>query len=118
MARSCMPNLSRTSKTASRSSSVVFQPAWGCLPRRTVSTTGRGKVSDEEYGTYPTCFATSFREYSLTSFPSRYRSEDTSELQSPDHLVCRLLLEKKNNLQHTRIHKKTDSQYSQCCTDR
>src|SRR5947208_10065598 len=29
------------------------------------------------------------------------RSEEhTSELQSPDHLVCRLLLEKKNNL-HT-----------------
>src|SRR5438552_14048803 len=29
----------------------------------------------------------------------RYRSEEhTSELQSPDHLVCRLLLEKKNTL--------------------
>src|SRR5438552_10469164 len=29
--------------------------------------------------------------------PSRGRSEEhTSELQSPDHLVCRLLLEKKN----------------------
>src|SRR5258708_25006884 len=29
----------------------------------------------------------------------RPRSEEhTSELQSPDHLVCRLLLEKKNNL--------------------
>src|SRR5438552_6495228 len=29
--------------------------------------------------------------------PSRLRSEEhTSELQSPDHLVCRLLLEKKN----------------------
>src|SRR5258708_8413126 len=34
-----------------------------------------------------------------TSFPTRWhRSEEhTSELQSPDHLVCRLLLEKKNN---------------------
>src|SRR5258708_31674635 len=29
--------------------------------------------------------------------PTRCRSEEhTSELQSPDHLVCRLLLEKKN----------------------
>src|SRR5258708_10740746 len=29
------------------------------------------------------------------------RSEEhTSELQSPDHLVCRLLLEKKNNVLH------------------
>src|SRR5258708_21379193 len=30
------------------------------------------------------------------------RSEEhTSELQSPDHLVCRLLLEKKNGVAHT-----------------
>src|SRR5258708_28812220 len=33
------------------------------------------------------------------------RSEEhTSELQSPDHLVCRLLLEKKKNPRQTRIH--------------
>src|SRR5258708_33334129 len=33
-----------------------------------------------------------------TSVPSAIRSEEhTSELQSPDHLVCRLLLEKKKN---------------------
>src|SRR5258708_22611583 len=32
-----------------------------------------------------------------------YRSEEhTSELQSPDHLVCRLLLEKKKNNTNTR----------------
>src|SRR5258708_10850916 len=32
------------------------------------------------------------------------RSEEhTSELQSPDHLVCRLLLEKKNNSLHTSL---------------
>src|SRR5438552_15826700 len=32
----------------------------------------------------------------------RARSEEhTSELQSPDHLVCRLLLEKKKNIQYT-----------------
>src|SRR5258708_21188766 len=32
---------------------------------------------------------------------TRQRSEEhTSELQSPDHLVCRLLLEKKNIIQH------------------
>src|SRR5258708_20225835 len=31
------------------------------------------------------------------------RSEEhTSELQSPDHLVCRLLLEKKKKVQHVR----------------
>src|SRR5207244_9800592 len=31
-----------------------------------------------------------------TSGPSARSEEHTSELQSPDHLVCRLLLEKKN----------------------
>src|SRR5258708_27524713 len=32
----------------------------------------------------------------------RHRSEEhTSELQSPDHLVCRLLLEKKNERDHS-----------------
>src|SRR6476660_10253830 len=30
--------------------------------------------------------------------PGRRSEEHTSELQSPDHLVCRLLLEKKNNI--------------------
>src|SRR5438552_3483648 len=37
---------------------------------------------------------------SPTSSPeeSARSEEHTSELQSPDHLVCRLLLEKKNNL--------------------
>src|SRR5258708_18131624 len=33
--------------------------------------------------------------------PSKLRSEEhTSELQSPDHLVCRLLLEKKKKKRH------------------
>src|SRR5258708_30063903 len=35
------------------------------------------------------------------------RSEEhTSELQSPDHLVCRLLLEKKKNEKNTKTHTK------------
>src|SRR5258708_20573536 len=32
----------------------------------------------------------------------RRSEEHTSELQSPDHLVCRLLLEKKKKKKHTR----------------
>src|SRR5258708_29001112 len=36
------------------------------------------------------------RTFTLTTRADRIRSEEhTSELQSPDHLVCRLLLEKK-----------------------
>src|SRR6185436_21083343 len=34
------------------------------------------------------------------------RKEHTSELQSPDHLVCRLLLEKKKIQTHTNYNKK------------
>src|SRR5947208_10050467 len=34
---------------------------------------------------------------------------DTSELQSPDHLVCRLLLEKKNHRNYTKREKR-------CCS--
>src|SRR5258708_17911697 len=37
----------------------------------------------------------------------KYRSEEhTSELQSPDHLVCRLLLEKKKIIQSTESNSK------------
>src|SRR5258708_29835002 len=37
----------------------------------------------------------------VTSWPTTSRSEEhTSELQSPDHLVCRLLLEKKKPIHH------------------
>src|SRR5207244_12783650 len=38
------------------------------------------------------------REPDISVAPSKWRrsEEHTSELQSPDHLVCRLLLEKKN----------------------
>src|SRR5258708_30066272 len=41
---------------------------------------------------------------SLIWWNGRRRSEEhTSELQSPDHLVCRLLLEKKKNMKKTRV---------------
>src|SRR5947208_8115280 len=41
------------------------------------------------------------------------RSEEhTSELQSPDHLVCRLLLEKKNEKTVTKLYNKLNTQRS------
>src|SRR5258708_22008279 len=39
----------------------------------------------------------------LIAYPSR-SEEHTSELQSPDHLVCRLLLEKKKRIISNSIH--------------
>src|SRR5438552_9306631 len=47
-----------------------------------------------------------FSRIALVVVDSLVRSEEhTSELQSPDHLVCRLLLEKKNKkkVKHTNI---------------
>src|SRR5258708_27535046 len=41
-------------------------------------------------------FISARRRWSWWSTPSR-SEEHTSELQSPDHIVCRLLLEKKND---------------------
>src|SRR5215216_8068703 len=44
--------------------------------------------------------AAALLRHSWSSAAGSERSEEhTSELQSPDHLVCRLLLEKKNNNQ-------------------
>src|SRR5258708_17357658 len=40
--------------------------------------------------------------FAVTMRPPRESEEHTSELQSPDHIVCRLLLEKKNARAHPR----------------
>src|SRR5258708_13441585 len=46
---------------------------------------------------------------------ARIRSEEhTSELQSPDHLVCRLLLEKKNKTRVQANHTPTQPAYAHC----
>src|SRR5947208_5094222 len=69
-------------------------------------------------------YTTLFRSISLTEDPPRrdlvndagllllhipVRSEEhTSELQSPDHLVCRLLLEKKKGARRPRVRRASD----------
>src|SRR5258708_23763593 len=51
-------------------------------------------ILEKKYSLYPVASGVFFRKL----LKSLKRSEEhTSELQSPDHLVCRLLLEKKNN---------------------
>src|SRR5207244_12731492 len=42
-------------------------------------------------------YDTKFKKLGRTSEFEQRSEEHTSELQSPDHLVCRLLLEKKNS---------------------
>src|SRR5258708_21996694 len=46
------------------------------------------------------------------SFFDHRSEEHTSELQSPDHLVCRLLLEKKKKTAHLSLRCRTASHFS------
>src|SRR3712207_7725997 len=80
---------------------------------RTSPLPGRGQraaMSDAGYGAGR---GPSPRRSRLSGADGRYRSEEhTSELQSRQYLVCRLLLEKKNEpesgqLAHTRLHSST-----------
>src|SRR5258708_23767112 len=47
-----------------------------------------------------------------TMFFERRSEEHTSELQSPDHLVCRLLLEKKKSNSNTKAPSRSDNSIS------
>src|SRR5258708_26002075 len=60
-----------------------------------------GPGSPEDRGTSPSWLASCRASSGAAGIPAlsrmRRSEEHTSELQSPDHLVCRLLLEKKKN---------------------
>src|SRR5258708_30290432 len=65
---------------------------------RSVSETENWRTASLSFCTGATRKTISPSCVNLIAFPNRLRSEEhTSELQSPDHLVCRLLLEKKKN---------------------
>src|SRR5207244_12083154 len=65
-----------------------------CAGRKRVLGVRSPPALEHELRAQPSASARSFRRASV------YRSEEhTSELQSPDHLVCRLLLEKKKKKQ-------------------
>src|SRR5258708_20115192 len=60
---------------------------------------GRPKVSTVKPDSVPITsmvFSSGFPSVSMRKSTGMRSEEHTSELQSPDHLVCRLLLEKKN----------------------
>src|SRR5947208_7314393 len=59
----------------------------------------------------PRCWSASTRRRTAGSGRSE---EHTSELQSPDHLVCRLLLEKKKNRQSL-VNRRVAVRLSLCC---
>src|SRR5258708_17492920 len=75
-------------------------------PRSTLfpyTTLFRSLVQSRKEGHAMTTFFRHYRQHGpVDALQMRLqRSEEhTSELQSPDHLVCRLLLEKKKNLLH------------------
>src|SRR5258708_27567198 len=73
--------------------SIILQRPVPVLDDDTPDTLAR-RVFEQECEAYPEA---NTRRASVSGVSSSRRSEEhTSELQSPDHLVCRLLLEKKN----------------------
>ena len=70
------------------------------------STDPTWQEDEEPSAAVPDCWAQG--SVPKTFITARPRSEEhTSELQSPDHLVCRLLLEKKKKKQNNKTKKKT-----------
>src|SRR5258708_31179549 len=68
-----------------------------------VSTDSRTAISGPALGSSRRCGdATRAMRGARKYLPDRRSEEHTSELQSPDHLVCRLLLEKKKKTYHSR----------------
>src|SRR5258708_22256079 len=65
------------------------------------------------------CRWTDIRRHPDSTFLIHHRSEEhTSELQSPDHLVCRLLLEKKKKNQITYFASRHCSHILRGCTSK
>src|SRR5947208_6572394 len=73
------------SKQAQATESTVSSPRPMCRPRKTSQPSFGIKGLSKE----------------AIASPNRRSEEHTSELQSPDHLVCRLLLEKKKTIKNT-----------------
>src|SRR2546429_5321417 len=81
------------------------------LPISTGATTGPLSVTTSG-GTATS--ATSFTVIAAPTITSR-SEEHTSELQSRLHLVCRLLLEKKNSARHNRMHPHHATNHTHTC---
>src|SRR5258708_10209125 len=90
-------------------------PRWTLCPDGSFPTRARAAMTAAEVGAPPTWpitspapsqAMTSTRSVDIprclqaTPSQSKRSEEHTSELQSPDHLVCRLLLEKKKTTHH------------------
>src|SRR5207244_8156096 len=83
------PSSKAASRTSKSSAKPCTKPNLFCTSPRALPFRVRSKILSKP--TAPTSKARS-----TFSLPPKNRSEEhTSELQSPDHLVCRLLLEKK-----------------------
>src|SRR5436305_9836740 len=81
---------------ANRTHGVVVKRLFVSRPGRSLAVFGRHSIGSRSIALTPISVAAAPR---LLTRRERLRSEEhTSELQSRPHLVCRLLLEKKNDL--------------------
>src|SRR5258708_31669566 len=72
------------------------------FPYTTLFRSRRFLVEGAEHARLVGAAGAALQQFGRLLAPELLRSEEhTSELQSPDHLVCRLLLEKKKKPQHT-----------------
>src|SRR5258708_13918800 len=80
--------------------------------KKPVFPVGTGKHKMRKTGHYKRGFRMKYYLIAELEITDQSRSEEhTSELQSPDHLVCRLLLEKKKKNRHQR-----QSSHQSSCT--
>src|SRR5258708_28391401 len=76
-----------------------------CSPEPMLRTRGSAKKPSRWPGCFPRNRSGTSLSTDCSTSCSRGRSEEhTSELQSPDHLVCRLLLGKKKNYYHDQLY--------------
>src|SRR5258708_29457204 len=89
-----------------RSTLFPYTTLFRSAPARLIAMAARKWLSNP----VKACAASSSPRKSRLSTAARRSEEHTSELQSPDHLVCRLLLEKKKQIPAiaTAVHRHDD----------
>src|SRR5207244_10609903 len=97
--------------TSWRSPSLSTSPAgsaWGLYAAKKLSLPERMSSTPVQ----PACSSNAEVIPLRAVMPPKRSEEHTSELQSPDHLVCRLLLEKKNKKKNKHNKKKIQTQHN------
>src|SRR3712207_8894328 len=83
-------------------SAATLVPAPGGVHQPTINRSGRIVFADASYSAAYAGTPGDFRPFATSGGPAPRSEEHTSELQSRQYLVCRLLLEKKKYTRHAK----------------